>query len=91
MREYHHRVKIEVLSVYSGGDPKCSCCGEANLPFLGIDHIVPYSKSPGAVKGERRRGTNYHNLKKEKYPPGYQVLCHNCNQAKRTYDVCPVH
>ena len=25
----------------------------------------------------------------EKYPPGYQVLCHNCNLAKGFYGSCP--
>ncbi len=28
-------------------------------------------------------------LKKQGYPPGFQVLCHNCNLAKGYYGACP--
>lgn len=31
----------------------------------------------------------YRWLKKNDYPEGYQVLCHNCNLAKGFYGTCP--
>ena len=31
----------------------------------------------------------YRYLKIRGFPPGYQVLCHNCNQAKGFYGKCP--
>jgi hypothetical protein len=31
----------------------------------------------------------YRSLRNQGYPPGYQVLCHNCNWAKYAYGECP--
>jgi hypothetical protein len=28
-------------------------------------------------------------LKRRGFPPGHQVLCHNCNMAKQFYGQCP--
>ena len=79
-KEYRDRVKAEIVAAYGGF---CVCCGESELTFLTVDHIVPKRKamacgSPFYVK-----------LKKEGFPKGYQILCFNCNAAKRTSPVCP--
>jgi hypothetical protein len=54
---------------------------------LSIDHVN------GGGTEQRRTGMKgsifYRWLKKEGYPRGYQVLCHNCNQAKGFYGECP--
>lgn len=80
-----YRVKLlnETLAAYGGAF--CACCGESTLEFLSIDHIN------GRAKDEpRRTGTKlYIWLRQQGWPQGYQVLCHNCNQAKGTYGVCP--
>lgn len=76
----------EVLQAYGG---RCACCGETTEVFLTIDHIF----NDGAV--ERKAGGSgtsfYASLKKRKFPPGYQVLCRNCNWAKHVLGTCPHH
>lgn len=79
-RDYRERLKADVIARYGG---VCACCGEDELAFLTIDHIKP-------ARGNRHlRSTLYHALLKNDFPPGYQVLCFNCNCAKRTGDECP--
>jgi hypothetical protein len=31
----------------------------------------------------------YHYLRKHNYPPGFRVLCHNCNMAFGHFGRCP--
>lgn len=38
-RKIRVRRKLEALSHYSKGEPKCKCCGVKHLAFLTIDHI----------------------------------------------------
>lgn len=85
-----HRLnrKLEVFLHYSEPYIKCACCPEKNLIFLTLDHIVPIKR--------QSYGTNYHTsdrlfsrLIKENFPEGYQVLCYNCNCAKRLNQYCP--
>lgn len=83
------RARYRVLSYYSGGVPSCACCGETIFQFLAIDHI-----DGGGVKERkllRLSGSTqlYRYLEKEGYPPGYRVLCHNCNLAIGFYGYCP--
>lgn len=33
------KLKLEALTAYSKGKPKCICCGIARIEFLSIDHI----------------------------------------------------
>lgn len=83
----HQELRIEVLGHYAGGQPACACCKEMILEFLSVDHVN------GGGSEHRKVGlkgaTIYRWLKKEGYPEGYQVLCHNCNQAKGFYGECP--
>ena len=81
-----------VLSGYSKGKPKCTCCGFSNLDGLALDHIEGRKK----MGHSREFGSDdlRMSLKKEykktgKWPQGFQVLCHNCNGAKRGSSVCP--
>ena len=80
-------VRHAALIHYSAGDVRCQCCGEREEKFLALDHI----NGEGPRHPVRRSGGNsfYAWLKKQGFPPGLQVLCHNCNCAKgRTRD-CP--
>lgn len=89
-RQGNHRSKLklrkEVLDAYGG--PVCKCCGEAHLEFLTIDHI---EKPPVEAKqlGYRSGYGFYQWLRKNKYPPGFRVLCINCNFAHGHYGYCP--
>jgi len=80
------RAKLAVVSGYGG---KCTCCGEARLVFLEIDHVDNDAKQR-VLRGEPRRGANlYKWLLKNELPNGFQVLCRNCNWGKWIYGVCP--
>lgn len=62
--------------------PGCNCNIEE---FLEIDHI------DGNGNEHRRtfKTSIYRWLIKHKFPPGFQVLCSNCNRAKFRYGSCP--
>lgn len=82
--------KIAILTHYSEGDaPLCACCGEANPVFLAVDHIA----GDGNIhrKGLNSKGgySFYLWLIREQFPPGFRVLCHNCNHAFGCYGYCP--
>jgi len=84
-REYNHRIKLEVLSYYSNGAPKCARCGINDVDVLCIDHI-----EGGGTQlriDTRHWGTKLHHfLKRNNYPKGYQILCANCNLKKFVVD-----
>jgi len=91
-RRQRRDTKKIVLSGYSKGKPKCVCCGFSNLYGLALDHIEGRKK----MGHSREFGSDDLRmlLKKEykktgKWPLGFQVLCHNCNGAKRDSLVCP--
>jgi len=84
-REYH-TLRYRALVAYSGKVPKCACCGESEYGFLAIDHI----NNDGADHRKTLNSKNIvHWLSRNKFPPGFQVLCHNCNTAKGIYGRCP--
>jgi len=88
---YKARVRHLVFEAYGGY--RCACCGETERKFLTLDHI----NNDGAadrlkIAGKRTASgwTTYRYLWKRKFPPGYQILCMNCNFGKRMNDgVCP--
>jgi hypothetical protein len=88
-RRYQTKLKYEVLSAYGG---KCACCGERDARFLTLDHINndgAEEKRSLSPSGKRSFGI-YNYLKRGGFPVGrYQVLCWNCNSAKRVDGVCP--
>lgn len=90
------KLKLEVLTYYSNGTPKCVCCGESHIEFLTIDHINgDGNKQRMEIAGNRRFSGSvfYQWLKSNNYPEGYQILCSNCNMGKGRNKVklCPVH
>ena len=69
----------------------CACCGEDNPKFLCVDHI---SNNGNHHRKELKKELGYvpnmfRWLKKNNYPPGFQILCYNCNFAKGAYGECP--
>lgn len=91
----YEAMRLEVLTHYAGGvSPYCKCCGENSLPFLQIDHIdgdgADHRRKLKSEIGYYPGGNNLpYWLKKSNYPEGFQVLCANCNLAKRTGLDCP--
>jgi hypothetical protein len=89
-RQRHQELRMMVFNAYGG--PVCSCCGEDCLHFLALDHI-------NGGGGEHRRtlraqgigpGSGFYKwLRNNGFPPGFRVLCHNCNSALGYYGFCP--
>lgn len=75
------RTRSRVIGHYSGGSMRCSWCHEDDYMVLTIDHI----NNDGAA--HRKNGVVgsrlYRFLVKNKFPPGFDVLCMNCNLAKK--------
>lgn len=80
------RIRYTVLIHYGGDPPKCECCEEPRFEFLSIDHINGGGSRHRKAVGY---GRLYEWLKQNGFPPGYRVLCHNCNQAYGMYGYCP--
>jgi len=100
MKEYFTspKVKTKKRDSYSGftknakiiiarGKKECACCGNKNFKWLQIDHIIPQRKSKSrddvtklarqVVQGKRSDSE-------------FQLLCANCNFAKRDLKACPI-
>jgi len=79
------RLRLEIIKHYGGENPCCACCGKSHIEFLAIDHV-----SGGGAKHRRLLGGGlYIWLKRNNFPSGYRVLCHNCNQSLGAYGYCP--
>lgn len=79
----HRALRLVALQHYAVNRLACACCGETDVEFLTLDHI----DNNGA---EQRRSMASHTiwnwLKQNGYPPGFQVLCFNCNSI---FGECP--
>ena len=82
-RNQAQRIRAQVFAAYGGAH--CACCSEATPEFLSIDHIAGRVEPTEKLTGIRL----YYWLKRNGYPFGFQVLCHNCNMAKGLYGQCP--
>ena len=82
------KLRKTVIESYGG---KCVCCEEANFAFLSIDHINGGGNQHRKELFGRTGSSHsfYRWLKKNGFPEGFQVLCHNCNFAKWRYGKCP--
>ena len=82
------QVKLKRLVMETYGGVRCACpgCGVVDLRFLTIDHI-----NGGGNKHAKEHGGHLHRwLLNHDFPPGYQVLCFNCNMGRAINGgVCP--
>jgi hypothetical protein len=84
----NRQLKIDVLNAYGGCKCNCNKCNCTLVSMLTIDHI------DGGGNQHRREidikgGTAFYLwLKRNGYPPGFQVLCWNCNLSRRTSGIC---
>lgn len=74
-KRYNRELKRQALLRY--GELRCGDCPEDHLECLTLDHI----NQDGAT--HRRADKNAHSLyawlRRRGYPPGYRILCFNCN------------
>jgi len=79
----HWRIKTEVIRHYS---PFLVCvrCGYDDIRALSMDHIDGGGDAHRRrVLGYRGGNSLYYWLRRNQYPPGFQVLCMNCQWIKR--------
>ncbi len=81
-RLYIARVQREAIQAYGGA---CACCGVTERRFLAIDHVGGYIEEDSPRSGY----AFWLWLRRQNYPAGYRVLCHNCNHAIRFGEDCP--
>lgn len=86
IKAHRRQLRADILTHYSKGSPHCECCGESTIEFLSIDHINGGGSQHSMEIG---RGKIYGWLRKNNYPEGFRVLCHNCNAAFGHYGYCP--
>jgi hypothetical protein len=85
--DWRRALRLEVLTHYSGGStPSCACCGVDIFEWLALDHLQGSSQEDC-----RKYGSPDHyfsRLKREGYPPHFQVACHNCNTCRSILGYC---
>lgn len=83
-KKHNRNLRKKVIEGYGS---KCACCGENQYEFLALDHVN------GGGNKLRLQGTHtyvvYRDALKRNFPSDYQILCHNCNNAKGFYGYCP--
>lgn len=99
MKEYYTSTKVktkkrginakfdeEAKTIIARGNLKCVCCGNKNFEWLQIDHIVPQRKKnkENTVKLKREIAQG------KRSDSEFQLLCANCNFAKRDLKACPI-
>lgn len=72
--------RLAALRAYGGPEPACSCCGETIPQFLALDHV---NGGGGQQRKELGGGGFWTWLRRNGYPPGFRVLCHNCNLGRQ--------
>lgn len=78
------RAKRRAVLEHYGGS-KCACCGESRYEFLAIDHI-----NGGGAKHRKEVAPRIVRwLVQNNFPPGFRILCHNCNQSLGYNKYCP--
>ena len=80
-----NRKRRELVINHYGG--QCACCGEKTFEFLAVDHV-----KGGGDAHRMKVGSGSNMIEwviKNDFPPIFQILCHNCNQAIGYYGHCP--
>lgn len=87
-RRQHEAAKREVVAAYGG---VCTCCGEADIHFLTVEHLTEESsKRHRYENGKRIGGTKLlRMIAREGFPDDITVLCFNCNCGRGQYGICP--
>lgn len=84
-RDWKRKRRLQVIDHYGG---RCLCCGETRWQFLALDH-----KDGGGTKHREETGARGDAMidwiLKNNFPDLFQILCHNCNQARGFYGICP--
>lgn len=86
-RLYYERLKILCIEAYGG---KCTCCGEAHIEFLTLEHKGGRGDKDKHKSGANKTGWSmYQRARAEGWPDRFTILCFNCNCAKGVFGTCP--
>lgn len=80
---YEQKTKFDTFNHYSRGTLSCLWCGDKDIDHLTIDHIEGNGNKHRKISGCGSGTSLYYWLKRNNYPPGFQVLCMNCQMIKR--------
>lgn len=87
--ERHSKRRALAITAYGG---RCNCCGVTESAFLAVDHVEGGGNAHrrSLSKSGRIVGSSnfYAWLERNRFPAGFQLLCHNCNFAK-SHGGCP--
>lgn len=73
------KARDQIFNHYCQGNPRCMSCGVQDKRVLAIDHI----NNDGAKhRSEIGQLTPVWWIIKNNFPPGFQILCCNCNWIK---------
>lgn len=67
--------KMRIFKAYGGC--VCACCGDTHLEFLTLNHL-----NGGGNKHRKEVKNLYRWIIRNNFPPGFNVLCMNCNFAE---------
>ena len=85
---HYYRLQHQAILAYGGY--ACACCGVTEPLFLTLDHAHNDGSRHRARIAPLSGGKLYRWLRDNAYPPGFQVLCANCNHGRfRNGGVCP--
>lgn len=84
VRRHDEHLKNAVINVLTDGEGTCRWCGQGDQDVLTIDHINDDGAKHRKEFGGRAFGGRalYNWMVQNDYPPGFQVLCFNCNVKK---------
>ena len=87
--QFLRNLRFTVMENYGG--VRCACCGETEFVFLAIDHVDGNGNEHRQLVGGSKKASQqvFRWIVRNNFPPGFQVLCHNCNTAKHILGECP--
>ena len=85
------KYKTKAFQAYCDGFIKCAYCLECEFDLLTIDHIHGQGNEHRKFNNIQAGCDTYRWLKRNGYPPGFQVLCYNCQFRKKHIDAKPAN
>lgn len=83
-RQRNAQMRVQIFSHYGA---ICVCCGINEPAFLTIDHINGGGSAHRRIVGSGVAFKKW--IIDNGFPDGFQILCYNCNLAKKDNDKCP--
>lgn len=85
--KYYYDLRVKLYNHYGG---RCACCGETDWHFLTIEHINGLPDRHRSSSGKRASpGVIMGRIIQDGYPDYIELLCWNCNQARKQWGSCP--